>query len=191
MGTENAPSLFDLYSKNDPELYRYFDKGVLIDHNLLDLIIIGTYAKEHENFLSKFHFEDIDFLIFSEVKDFFRVKKLVITPHILTHSIHKINDTLGDKKATEIIRRLKDFLISDGLIEINLEKECLLNNLDLGIFGFSDWATSLCHSIKEVDCLICKNRAMASKRKVENKLSICFEDELKPFYYTIQSQFCT
>jgi len=185
MGNENeAPSLFNLYSKRDRSLYRYFDNGVLIDHNLLDLIIIGTYAKENDNFLNKFNFNDEDFKIFSEIKDFFKIKKFVTTPHILTDAIHKINQLLGAKKETEVLNYLKDYLTSENFLEIHLEKESLLNNLNLEKFGIADWATSLCHSIRDVDCLICKNRAMAKKGKLKNKLAICFEEELKPFYYT-------
>ena len=184
----SAPSLFDLYEKRDISLYRYFDRGVLIDSKLLNLIIIGTYAKENINFLKKFDFDDTDFKIFSEFKDFFKVKKLVITPHILTDSIHKIHTVLRAKKATEVIAYLKEFLTSENLIEIHLEKEHLLNNCNLELFGIADLATSSCHSIKNVDCLICKNSAMANKGKIEHKLAICFERELKPFYWTYQNQ---
>ena len=123
-----------MFHKNKFDLENFYNRGIIVDTNLLILFLVGKYDIDY---ISKFKitckYSKKDFEILKNFVN--RFKKLIITPHILSE-LSNLSMKIPEKRLARYFKYFIGILkISD---EINIDKNSILLNKYIDKIGVTD-----------------------------------------------------
>jgi len=187
----------------NPELYFYgigdkisdikkydarFNEGILICHNILFYLVLGSYSKKYENQQSNIHLTEEEKNSYIAVIRLLKrisskssgLPKVYITPHVFTKFIHLLKQKYKYEKHFKIILEL----IQEDLgyiIEENVSKNELIefDNFKNTSLGVSESALIILKEKKNPPCILACNSKILNN--YDNKFLYIDFDELVSF----------
>jgi len=170
-----TPEKVDLVHKH---YKRQINNGIYLDTGVLFLMLIGEYDRVFgTDFLKEFNYKLSDFEI---LLTFIRgvTSNLVITPHILTEFLSKVQKLNQKDKILEFI---SPFL--SNFIEQNVSKDQIFACNFLNDFDIGEHSLYLCHTQKKPCFIITDERKFHGKLRRDKDILVChFSETLKPAF---------
>jgi len=164
-------------------IHKYTSDGVLIDTESLFILLAGIYFKRfNKNHLKK-NYDIEDFDLFGKFLLKYGIKKLFITPHVLTELFYWIAKC-KDKEFTEFSARN---LSLDGknnnflsCFELNLDKNIILKHSEIANIDLAD--VGLCIKLLDFKSIItedCDVYRICGDLRYRDKLIISIRDDIR------------
>ncbi len=117
--------------------YRFNE--IVLDTNSFVVLLVGMYNRRMLcKVLDKNRFKETDpDVLYDYLEEFLRNRKIILTPQVLAESGNIIENKCGESTFKDIILTFMNFL-ANGVIEIYIPKNDLLENKQIPDFGFAD-----------------------------------------------------